>query len=249
MKILALDFDGVICNSRIEVLRVAMEAYARLYPESGIPSTGDLSLIERGFENLLPLGNRAEDFGVSLRALERGLRITNQEEYDRFFARQDESWRERYAREFYEVRSRLRSEDPEAWLAMHRPYAEVLRYLEDLEGVALAIVTAKDEASIRLLLAHFGISGLFERGLIFDKSLGPEKTAHLEKLKERLGGRFEDMTFIDDKVRHLAAVSRLGIDVALATWGYNTEREHEIARSRGYRLARLDRPSSILERN
>ena len=55
----------------------------------------------------------------------------------------------------------------------------------------------------------------------------------------RLGVAPAEITFIDDKVNHLDAVSELGVRCALAAWGYNGARERELARERGYLVCTL----------
>ena len=84
MHVLALDFDGVICDSSREVFVVAVDTFAAIEPESALldrimplrdhavagGSDHLSSEIYGRFRDLLPLGNRAEDFGVSLRAIE-----------------------------------------------------------------------------------------------------------------------------------------------------------------------------------
>ena len=88
MKILALDFDGVISNSAPEAYLVALRTYLSMRPGSRLeahrgPSECGLDAIVahalyRQFIELLPLGNRAEDFGVELVALDEGLSIPDQ---------------------------------------------------------------------------------------------------------------------------------------------------------------------------
>ncbi len=51
---------------------------------------------------------------------------------------------------------------------------------------------------------------------------------------------FSEMTFVDDKVNHLDAVAPLGVRRALAGWGYNGAREHELAEQRGYVVCSLE---------
>jgi hypothetical protein len=51
---------------------------------------------------------------------------------------------------------------------------------------------------------------------------------------------FPDMTFVDDKVNHLDAVAPLGVRCALAGWGYNGGREHDLAERRGYVVCSLE---------
>ena len=50
----------------------------------------------------------------------------------------------------------------------------------------------------------------------------------------------EEVLFIDDKVKHLHDVSRLGVRCGLAAWGYNGHREVEEARRFGHRVFRLN---------
>ena len=143
MNILALDFDGVLCDSSREVFVVAVDAYATREPGSVLlerlrPLRDDALAGSDGFRSdalyvtfseLLPLGNRAEDFGVSLRAVENRLEISDQDQYDAYFGSIDRDWLASFHREFYGARSRLREADTAAWLGLHLPYpglAEVL---------------------------------------------------------------------------------------------------------------------------
>ena len=92
MDLLALDFDGVIFHSAREVYVVALRTYADLNPRSRL--IGPLESLGPGrplqaydfpadpllqaFENLVPLGNRAEDFGVAFLTLEQQEAIPDQ---------------------------------------------------------------------------------------------------------------------------------------------------------------------------
>jgi phosphoglycolate phosphatase-like HAD superfamily hydrolase len=105
--------------------------------------------------------------------------------------------------------------------------------------VVLAIATAKDRASVRLLLDEHGLSDLFPDERLMDKETGRSKTAHLQRLQSELGVPFPEMTFVEDKVNHLDAVAPLGVRCALATWGYNGPRERALAEERGYLVCTL----------
>ena len=54
------------------------------------------------------------------------------------------------------------------------------------------------------------------------------------------------MTFVDDKVNHLDSVAPLGVRCGLATWGYNSAREHELAIRRKYVMLTLENVESRL---
>ena len=90
-----------------------------------------------------------------------------------------------------------------------------------------------------LLLADYGISGVFADSMVLDKETGVAKTAHLERLRSTLRCAFGDITFVDDKVNHLQRVAPLGVRCALAGWGFNGEAERRIAREQGFELLEL----------
>jgi len=108
------------------------------------------------------------------------------------------------------------------------------------------VATAKDARSVHLLLKELGMADLFEPELILDKQTGVEKTRHLEILCERTGVEYGAVTFVDDKVNHLVKVANLGVSPVLAGWGFNTPREHELARELGYEVASLNNADSVL---
>ena len=261
MRVLACDFDGVLCDSSREVFVVAADAYAAAQPGSPLLSSltplraevfaGESRYLSdplfESFLDLLPLGNRAEDFGVALRAIDGGLVIADQDAYDRFFAHQETAWLESYHRLFYEVRAKLRAHARDAWLRLHRPYpglAETLR--GHVKDCRMAVLTAKDGESVDLLLAELDMRDLFHDDLIFDKETGIHKTRHLQALSNRLKVDFSDITFVDDKVNHLQRAAELGVRPVLAGWGFNTAREHSLASSLGYEIADLSTAEAVL---
>jgi len=261
MHVLALDFDGVICDSSREVFVVAADTYAAVEPRSALLDTlrplredavsgGDQFRnheIYHRFLNLLPLGNRAEDFGVSLRAIESGTTITDQKAYDGFFQRVGGKWLEGFHRSFYGCRDSLRETDVSAWLRLHLPFpgfSETLKRHSNRTKPAVA--TAKDKRSVHLLLGELGFESVFDPELILDKETGVEKTQHLRALRERTRAEYHEITFVDDKVNHLVRVAELGVRPVLAGWGFNTNREHELAHELGFEVANLDTADEVL---
>ena len=109
LRLLALDFDGVISDSAPESFLVAVRTFRELRPAGRLDA--ELARIAQGggdrapareevsahplyaaFLELMPLGNRAEDYGVILAALEAGARIADQAGYD--------AWRDGLDREY-----------------------------------------------------------------------------------------------------------------------------------------------------
>ncbi|RLE21101.1 MAG: hypothetical protein DRJ65_16785, partial [Acidobacteria bacterium] len=137
--------------------------------------------------------------------------------------------------------------DPKRWLSLHTTYPAFIEVLERHQhSTTLAVATAKDADSVRLLLTHFGIDRLFRDELILDKETGIVKTAHLKNLADRVGCELDRITFVDDKHNHLQATASLGVRGVLAGWGHNTTREHEAAREAGFAVATLETAEAVL---
>jgi len=261
MKVLALDFDGVVCNSLREVFATALAAYEvleldspllrRLRNRRGAGRWHELDLagdpVMASFESMMPLGNRAEDFGVSLRASDSFLELTDQGAYDTFYGTVAPGWRDAFHREFYRQRDAARDHDIKGWLALHAPYPRFLGLIRrHADTTPVALATAKDRRSAEILLDHLGVGDLFPPERILDKETGVSKTAHLTVLRDRVGIAFDDITFLDDKVNHLVAVAPLGVRPVLAGWGFNTPREHDLARRHGFPVANFDTAEQVL---
>jgi len=239
VKLLSLDFDGVLADSAREAFAVARRTWLALRPASPIGDASPTALY-RDFLALMPLGNRAEDYGVALAAIEAGVALPDQAAYDRFHAAQDPAWMRAFHERFYIERAALSEEDPSGWRAMLGPYPALLEILRRRAGACrYAIATAKDRRSVGILLAAYGVADLFEPALVLDKEAGVTKVAHHEHLARVTGVAFADMTFVDDKVNHLDAVAALGVRCVLAAWGYNGPREHRLARANGHRVCTL----------
>jgi phosphoglycolate phosphatase-like HAD superfamily hydrolase len=253
-ELVALDFDGVISDSAPESFLVSIRTWCETMPSTAlarragagradpIPPAGQVTsdALYAGFLERMPLGNRAEDYGVVLASLDRGVDLPDQSAYDAFRAGFEASWLEAWHRRFYEIRHALADADPDGWLALMGPYPglpELLR--RKASEVVLAIATSKDARSVRSLLRAYGLDDVFDDDRLLDKETGVDKVAHLRVLHGRFGVAFADMVFVDDKVNHLDRVAPLGVRCVLAAWGYNGPREHALARQRGYGVVAL----------
>lgn len=261
MKVLALDFDGVVCDSLREVFATALATYESMEPDSPVlkrirnrNSAGrwyELDLMDDpvmvSFESMMPLGNRAEDFGVSLKAIDSFLELTDQKAYDTFYGTISTDWLESFHRTFYEKRDEARAFDTHGWLELHASYPRFLEVLRRRSGEArIALATAKDRRSAVMLLDHLGIGDLFAPEFVLDKETGVSKTAHLTALRDRLDVPFEEITFVDDKLNHLETVAPLGVRPVLAGWGFNTPREHDLAGEKQITVANIGNAEQVL---
>lgn len=255
LRALALDFDGVISNSAPEAFVVALRTYIAIRAESPLRAIADgvgggtaptLEVVRNcplfdSFVELMPLGNRAEDYAVALAALESGHAIPDQAAYDDFRGHLSGEWLSDYHARFYRIRAELTASDPTGWQRLMSPYEAFVKVLRRRAAtVGLSVATAKDRGSVRRLLRAYGIGDLFPDDFVLDKDTGVTKSTHLEHLRKKFGCRFEEMTFIDDKVSHLDEVGRLGVRCALASWGFNGLRESQLAHAAGHLVCTLD---------
>jgi phosphoglycolate phosphatase-like HAD superfamily hydrolase len=246
MKLLVLDFDGVIADSGREVFVVGLATYLGSRPESRLRDGQDDALYA-AFLASMPLGNRAEDFGVALAAIDADVALPDQAAYDAYYAAQEADWLRAFHKRFYQVRAEFFRRDAEGWYELIPPYPRFLEILRRRAGACrYAIATAKDRRSVGALLEKYGVSDLFEPALVLDKETGVNKVAHHEHLARLCGVAYAEMTFIDDKVNHLDGVGALGVRCALSAWGYNGPREHALARAHGHRVCTLDDVESQL---
>lgn len=199
----------------------------------------DAALWQR-FVELLPLGNRADDYGASLLAIASGTALSGQAHYDRFRSGLDAAALRAFRKRLYQLRAAWERKDPAGWRALLPAYPGICELLRRRAGeVHLAIATAKDRRAVRQLLHTYGIADLFPENCVLDKESGASKRAHIAQIAERLACPPAHITFVDDKVSHLLDVSGLGARCLLAAWGYNGPREWRIAEAAGFPVCQL----------
>ena len=232
--VLALDFDGVVCDGRPEYFETAWRAYVATWPQpltSGRPDAvagrfGALRpLIESGWE--MPLMVHALLAGVDARALEDrhgwlqaapGLMQTagvTAETLGRGLNRVRDDW---FAR------------DSADWLAHHRFYPGVpARLVALLEGpTQVVIVTTKTERFARALLT--GADPRLAAVSVIGREPGQPvpKAAILKRLADShgLGAAAAGLWFVEDMLETLEVTATradvAGVRLFLADWGYNT---------------------------
>jgi phosphoglycolate phosphatase-like HAD superfamily hydrolase len=258
--LLVFDFDGVISESVHDSFRTAINTYVALFPDHRLPVHKGVNppelifeietqfpLFYQMFRQTMPFGNRAEDYFVILNIIEnqKSESILDQEAYDRYKSELPSEQLEQYHQYFYWLRRSYQA-DPEKWIRLLPPFPGVVEAIKKLsERFTLAIATSKDVVSIHIQLKLYGLNEYFHNQLILDKEISPHKRDHLIHLHSQSGSPFEQIRFIDDKVLHLIDVADLGVRCFLATWGFNTPREHRIAESNGFKLLKLEDLSGI----
>ena len=244
-RILALDFDGVLCDGRPEYFETARRAYAAVWPGA---DAAHASAVAARFAAARPLVESGWEMPLLLHALVTG--VPEGELVDR------DAWRATarrlldgapvdaggLGRALNAARDAWFAADPKDWLLHHAFYpgvcARVGRALD--EGVQVAIVTTKAERFARALLAsqHPRLATVPIIGR------EPERTVPKPESLLRLGREHglpptgAGLWFVEDMLETLELVHATpgltGMRLFLAGWGYNTLEHRAIVGSGGH---------------
>lgn len=248
-NILALDFDGVVCDGLREYFQTAWRAYTDVFePSAGAPPEG---LAER-FYPLRPVVETGWEMPLVLYGLMVG--VPDGDILDRW----SELVPQLLAQAGVEsatlgqavdgVRDRWIAQDLEGWLSYQRFYPGVIDRLGQAvaDDIELVIISTKEGRFIQQLLAQGGLDlpgngplGPTPGNRVLGKEVKQPKYKTLRQIKAACPG--QTIWFVEDRVKALQAVQRqpdLGdVVLFLADWGYNTAADRAMATDGIYRLA------------
>jgi len=239
--LLALDFDGVVCDGLLEYFQTAWKAYCEVFqPASTEPPPG---LAER-FYPLRPVVETGWEMPLVLYGLLTGVAdaaiLNHWPRLIPTLLAQAGLEAAPLGAAVDGVRDRWMAADLEGWLGLHRFYPGVLPRLHQAQaaGVELMIISTKEGRFIQRLLAQQGLD------LAADRILGKEvKQPKYVTLRQIQAARSAPrIWFVEDRLKALQAVQHQpdldGIQLFLADWGYNTEADRTTAQAEE-RLHRL----------
>ena len=245
MKILALDFDGVIVDSVLDSLFVGHNAYLRLYGcgkkkyfggelftfESWEETKKQYQKEIKYYRTLRPYIRGATDYGLIQKLIEENKFVKSQEEFDNY-RKAVEFNLEAYEKEFYKERESLQNINYRAWFNLEPPYTKVIEGIKKLleERTKIVIATSNRRKAIAKSFTpeYFGFT--IEPEDILDKRYGEDKSEQMKQILNLYQIKFEDIYFVDDQVSHLIQTRPLGVKVILAGWSYATDIQKEEAR-------------------
>jgi HAD superfamily hydrolase (TIGR01509 family) len=211
--ILALDFDGVICDSIVECLDTSYRALRLVDHTSALPEQPTLDWRDRFFERrgvVRPSGHYFLLWQWIIRFPERKLSADAFEA----LAVPHAAAVATFEQTFHRLREEGQAEDPRAFVEANPLFPGVQESWSQLPSPRY-IVTTKDDASVRLILdAHtMTVDGVFGRG-------SGSKPSTLRALAARHGISPHDVVFVDDNALHVAEAAAVGVTAVLAEWGY-----------------------------
>jgi phosphoglycolate phosphatase-like HAD superfamily hydrolase len=232
--ILALDFDGVLCDGMREYFETAWRAYRRLWPSvAPEPPRGLFDsfarlrpLVESGWE--MPLVIHAVLAGADESALLSGWR--------------PEAWlgelglpRDTIAAELDRVRDEWIAADEAGWLDHHRFYPGVIERVRRVAGgpTRVAVVTTKEGRFALKLLRRQGVQ-LAPEHVVGKEARRPKREILNDLVARDAAGDATALWFVEDRLKTLEDTARDpaldGAGLFLAEWGYNTPADREAAR-------------------
>lgn len=213
--VLALDFDGVICNSIDECLITSYNAFY----ESEINNVSDIpDDIKSFFYTYRHYVRPAREYYLIHKAFQK--KLTN---FDlKIFNQLQNKYRHEsrlFEPRFYKMRSFLK-QDKEHWISLHRIYDHVREFFWSYEN-EFFIVTTKDKDSVEILSEHFGFRKKIKD--IFSKEISIDKRRLFKKLFSKYDQYLvkNKLAFVDDNEFHLAQVQDFPLELYFAAWGYS----------------------------
>lgn len=228
--VLALDFDGVLCNGMKEYFQTAWRAYCALWKVDPTPPAG----LAEQFYLVRPLILTGWEMPVLIQALLAGYSpeqmAQNWEELAQTLIATAGMTPAELAAQIDGIRDRWIATDPDSWLAEQGLYLGIAERLPFwLTETQVVIISTKEKRFIQQILAQSGLN--LPELTIFGKEVKRPKHQILRELKaEAPDARF---WFVEDRLKTLQEVQEQpdlkDVSLFLATWGYNTPAERTAA--------------------
>ncbi|MEM6518130.1 MAG: HAD family hydrolase [Cyanobacteria bacterium P01_C01_bin.70] len=234
---LALDFDGVLCDGLVEYFQTAWKAHCEIFAQP--PSEPPEGLAEK-FYPLRPVIETGWEMPLLLYALQQGVdEVAILEHWPvlvQDILRETQVQPDDAMAAVDGVRDRWIAADLDGWLSRHRFYPGMIERLQAAiaAGVFPLIISTKEGRFIQALLAKEGID--LPREQIIGKEISQPKTTTLRQLQASpptVVPIAQPIWFVEDRLKTLEKVkadSQLtDIVLFLADWGYNTITEKKQA--------------------
>jgi len=232
-KILALDFDGVICNGLEEYFQSSQKCYQKIWSE--IP---DQKLREY-FYQLRPVIEYGWEMPVLLRALI--LNYSPLEILDHWLIIRDKIVKleninpQNLIKILDQVRDEWTNHNLDDWLSIQTSYQGIVETLQNIlnSEILLYIISTKEGRFIKQILAKFKLK-LKDKYLIGKECKRP-KSETLRLIIEEENIDPAEIYFIEDRLDTLELIEKQEdlekVSLFLADWGYNTESMRNFAKN------------------
>jgi len=188
MKILALDFDGVLVDSKDEIFLVGFNSYLKYFTKTALFGGQELT-----FDNyrdtcrqhketcdlywgLVHFTTRGADYGTVFKVIDDKINLETHESFMKFKHALQEGVLSDLATGFYLERHRLQHLDKKSWLALIQSYKKIIDIIAKVKDKCkIILVSNKDSEALKLLVDHFKFP--FEIDALYSNELGNDKVA------------------------------------------------------------------------
>lgn len=230
-NILALDFDGVICDGLVEYFASTKKAYQQIWSDEVSDRLANdfyplRPVIETGWE--MPILLRALVLGIDRETILHDWRNTALK-----LLAQEGLEKQAVVQKLDGVRDSWIANDLEDWLGLHRFYPGVIDRLKTIldSETELYIVTTKEGRFVQQLLQQQGVN--LARAKIIGKESKRPKYETLRILRDRHSN--PKIFFVEDRLKALQQTAQQSdldsVTLFLADWGYNLESDRNLARA------------------
>jgi phosphoglycolate phosphatase-like HAD superfamily hydrolase len=230
-ELLALDFDGVLCDGLREYFQTAWLAHCELWSaDQSAPPAG----LAEVFYRLRPIVETGWEMPVLIHALRSGFSETEiLQDWSNIaveLLQQHQTSPQAVGQVVDRLRDQAIADDLATWLGAHRFYPGVIERLKQIEN--FVIISTKEGRFIQQLLTDAGVA------LTPDRIFGKEQKRPKYEILRQLKPHYRSIWFIEDRLPTLEKVTQQpdlhDVGLFLADWGYNLPPERD-------RAARSDR--------
>ncbi|MBR8831351.1 MAG: hypothetical protein N5P05_002090 [Chroococcopsis gigantea SAG 12.99] len=241
--LIALDFDGVICDGIREYFQVSKRVHDLIwYYENPAPET-----LEPQFIKLRPVIETGWEMPLLLRAI--NLKFSDEHilsewpeitQHLLYVMSLDTIHHPNFQKQELSklldgIRDRWIAEDLDSWLSLHQFYGGMIDKLSRLlrSPTQVYIISTKEDRFISQLLALAGID--FPSSNLFGKEVKQPKYETLRQILKETNINPENTWFIEDRLEALELVTGQPdldqVNLYLADWGYNTAKARDSLKS------------------
>ena len=244
MKILAVDFDGVISDSALKSLFVSHNAYCKYFGLKVQKSFGGELFTFENWEKMKKEYKKEMDYYRCLRSylelsgdfftiikiIEEQIQIKDQQEFITYRNQLQFDY-QFFLELFFKEKEEWQKKSFRKWFFLSPVFQEVVKGIQRFikEGQKVVIATSNLGEAIHRAFQPEYLGFEIDIEDIFDKNFGQHKAEHMQAIAKKYGVKLNKIYFIDDQLSYLKGTNALGVNVFLAGWGYCTERQKEEA--------------------
>jgi len=229
IKLLAMDFDGVIADSIMECAVAAYNGYASYSgSDTFLLSPKDIDPYQLSvFIATRPFIRSGEDYIYLFHAINEHVDFENQEDFDSFKSNYI-GLKDAFYNEFYSARDRLLNDHYTEWISLNPLFWDMDRFLNH-HFEKIHIISTKAKKFIISILAHYGVR--INHGNIYSTEGKQSKSEVLNEIMGKIKVKSNIAIFIDDHLDTLLRMNVSNVKYYLASWGYNNKKQSSIKKT------------------